>query len=236
MHEVILKVAVTPEHDCSYLPYEREQLLVIVDNSLKNAEDYERLLTVGFRRSGEDLYRPHCRSCNACQSIRIHCPAFMPSRSQRRVQKRNQDLHIRYNHHNRVEYYPIYQRYISQRHADGSMNPPSPEQYRAFVLCSWLEQVFIEFHACNRLIGVAVTDVLPNGLSAMYSFFEPSQMYRSLGKLAIMQQIALANQLGKQWLYLGYQVDDCQKMNYKTQFQPYERLQHTQWVRGSEAE
>jgi len=233
MHEVILKVAVTPEHDCSYLPYEREQLLVIVDNSMKNKEDYERLLTVGFRRSGEDLYRPHCRHCDACQSIRIDCRAFGPSRSQRRVQNRNKDLIIRYSRSNRAEYYPIYQRYISQRHADGSMNPPSPEQYRAFVLCSWLEQVFIEFHAGDQLIGVAVTDVLPSGLSAMYSFFEPQQMWRSLGRLAIMQQIALANRLGKQWLYLGYQVDACQKMNYKTQFQPYERLQQTQWVRSS---
>jgi len=232
MHEVILKVAVTPEHSCSYLPHEREQLLVVVDNALKNEDDYERLLTVGFRRSGEDLYRPHCRLCDACQSIRIDCRAFTPSRSQRRVEKRNHDLHICYSHHNRSEYYQIYQRYISQRHSDGSMYPASQEQYQAFVLCSWLRQIFIEFHAGNRLIGVAVTDLLPHSLSAMYSYFEPELMDRSLGRLAIMHQIHLANRLNKPWLYLGYQVDDCRKMNYKTQFHPFERLHQGHWKRN----
>lgn len=227
--EVILKVGLTPEHPCSYLPEKKEQLLVMMDPGMFNTSDYERLLSLGFRRSGKDIYRPHCPQCQACQSIRLAVDDVILSSSQKRILKKNADLTIKVSEVSKEEYFTLYQAYINQRHQQGSMYPANPAQYQHFILAPWLNPHFIEIYLEAKLIGVAVTDLGSASLSAMYTFYDPEFESRSLGTFAILQQIQYAKELGLPWLYLGYQVDQCRKMNYKTRFHPYQRLIRGEW-------
>ena len=158
--EVILKVGLTPRHPCSYLGHEQEQLLVLMDHELLNAAGYERLLTAGFRRSGNDIYRPHCPACSACQSLRIHSERFVPNRGQKRVRQLNRDLELVLSYDDKPEYYQLYERYIRERHHDGSMYPPSRTQYKGFLHCDWMPPLYMEIRKEGRLIGVATTDLL----------------------------------------------------------------------------
>ncbi|RJG48721.1 arginyltransferase [Motilimonas pumila] len=226
---LVLKVGITPESDCSYLPDKQEQLLVLMDATMRTAPDYEQLLALGFRRSGDDLYRPHCASCHACQSVRVDCSTFKPSKSQKRLLNKNKDLSCRVSRTIQPHYYALYEKYINLRHADGSMFPATEKQYQHFVICHWLAPCFIEIYHEQTLIAVAVTDDLPHSCSAMYTFYDPDYETRSLGSYAILQQILFAQSQQKRWLYLGFQVDDCRKMNYKTRFKPYERLIKGEW-------
>jgi arginine-tRNA-protein transferase len=129
----------------------------------------------------------------------------------------------------RPEYYQLYEKYINQRHSDGSMFPATRELYDSFILNPWGNALFIELHDAEQLIGVAVTDHLATSLSALYTFFTPEQEKRSLGTWAILQQIELAKSLNKEYLYLGYQIDSCQKMSYKQNFIPHERFFANKW-------
>ncbi|WP_198401878.1 arginyltransferase [Zobellella denitrificans] len=229
MREVNLKVGLTPKHLCSYLPGRQEQLLVLLDKELLCPEGYEQLLGAGFRRSGADIYRPHCQSCRACESLRIAVPRFTPSRSQKRILRLNRDIEVRLSEQDKPEYFRLYQHYINERHRDGAMYPASRQQYEGFLLCHWLPPVFVEFYLAQQLVAVAVTDLLSNALSAMYTFYDPGLEHRSLGTFAILSQVRLAAELDKEWLYLGYQVDGCKKMNYKQHFHPHQRLIAGQW-------
>ena len=224
-----MKFGLTQQFPCSYLADEEEQLLVFVDDNDAIENSYGQLIESGFRRSGEQIYRPHCPHCNACQSIRVLVQRFVPSKGQKRVQKRNGDIEIRISHENKTSYYPLYETYINQRHADGSMFPASVEQYQGFIKANWITPLYIEFYLLQELIAVAVTDEVSNGLSALYTFFHPDMHERSIGTFAILTQIQHAKSLKKQYLYLGYQVDACAKMNYKIKFLPYERFFANKW-------
>ncbi|MBU3825641.1 MAG: arginyltransferase [Candidatus Oceanisphaera merdipullorum] len=229
LKEVNLKVGLTPPHACSYLPQQQEQLLVLLDKDRLSSLGYEQLLSAGFRRSGSDIYRPHCQGCSACQSLRIGVEGFVPSRSQKRITRLNHDLVITVCHVDQPAYFDLYRRYIDQRHTDGPMYPASLKQYQSFVLCDWLSPTFIEFRLAKKLIAVAVTDTLSQSMSAMYTFFEPELAHRSLGTFAVLTQLKLAKDAAQNWLYLGYQVDECAKMNYKQQFRPHQRLSAGIW-------
>ena len=229
MKSISLKVGLTPPHDCQYLPNQQEQLLVLLDETLLTPTGYEPLLSAGFRRSGSDVYRPRCATCNACQSLRLAPSQFKASRSQKRIRRLNRDVKIHVAREDKPEYFQLYERYINQRHQDGTMYPASHEQYASFVLCEWLSPLFIECWLDDNLVAVAVTDELSQALSAIYTFYEPRLSHRSLGTFAILSQIQLGIELNKHWLYLGYQVDDCQKMNYKQHFRPHQRFIAGQW-------
>ena len=200
-----------------------------MSDSVPNITEYDFLIGAGFRRSGTQVYRPHCEACKACESIRLPVDIFTASKSQKRIMKRNQDLTIHISDNDKPEYYPLYESYVNQRHADGSMYPATKEQYQGFILSPWNNALFIEIYATNELIGVAVTDNLASSLSALYTFFKPDQQQRSLGNFAILQQIELAKSLNKPFLYLGYQIDTCQKMSYKQNFLPHERFFDDKW-------
>ncbi|MFT5839472.1 MAG: arginyl-tRNA--protein-N-Asp/Glu arginylyltransferase [Flavobacteriales bacterium] len=224
-----MKFGITTPFTCSYLPEQDERLLVFMSDTDPTINEYDFLISAGFRRSGTQVYRPHCGSCNACESIRLPVSSFAASKSQKRIIKRNQDLKIGVSHVDKPEYYPLYESYINQRHSDGSMYPASLEQYQGFVLSPWNNALFIELYAKDELIGVAVTDNLASSLSALYTFFKPEELQRSLGTFAILQQIELAKSLNKPFLYLGYQIDTCQKMSYKQNFLPHERFFDDKW-------
>lgn len=225
-----MKFGITGTFDCSYLPEQKERLLVFAsyqDPDLKS--QYEIMLAHGFRRSGEQIYRPNCPACSACQSIRIPVVKFKPSRSQKRVLARNRQLECRISREHQQAYYELYERYINTRHRDGSMYPANKEQYFQFLFSSWSQPIFFEFYDADKLMMVAVTDELDGALSALYTFFDPEYAHRSPGTLAILTQIRKAYEWQKTYVYLGYQIDDCQKMNYKSKFLPHERHFRDGW-------
>ncbi len=229
-----MKFGITQPFDCSYLATEQEQLLVYAEKDKHIAARYGQLIQAGFRRSGEQIYRPHCPACNACQSIRVRVKDFAPSKSQRRLLKRNQEFTSRLVHSPNDDYYRLYERYIIERHADGTMYPPSRQQFESFVLCSWKDPIFIEAYKDDLLIAVAVTDDINDGhhhqaFSALYTFFHPEFSQFSLGSWMILQQLQHAFRADKDYLYLGYQIDECNKMNYKRKFTPHERFVHSKW-------
>jgi arginine-tRNA-protein transferase len=225
------RVGLTQEFDCSYLPNRREQLLVILDPSCYSTDKFESLLGLGFRRSGNQIYRPHCPICSACNSVRVLAQDFIPSKSQKRkLNKAKNQFEVKYSTQERPEYYPLYSKYITMRHQDGSMYPPEKEQFQSFLLCSWLKITFIELWHQDTLAAVAVTDCMNSSISAIYTFFDPDFEHYSLGSVMILEQLKFAKEQNKQYVYLGYQIDECDKMKYKTQFLPAQKQLNDEWV------
>lgn len=225
------RIGLSQPFECSYLPDRQEQLLVILDPSCYSSNKFESLLGLGFRRSGNQIYRPHCPICSACSSVRVLADEFMPTKSQKRkLNKAKNRFEVKYSQVEREQYYPLYSKYISLRHQDGSMYPPDKSQFQSFLFCSWLTITFIELWDQENLVAVAVTDCMDNAISAIYTFFDPDYEHFSLGTVMILQQLKFAKQQHKQFVYLGYQIDECDKMNYKTQFLPAQKQLNDQWV------
>ena len=220
---------ITREFPCSYLPDQKEKLVIAVDERMHNANGYAWLMANGFRRSGDQIYRPHCEACNACQSIRVLTQGFKPSRSQRRLLRKNEHLSVKTSSSIQQNYFELFERYINTLHSDGSMYPAKEEQFYDFIKTGISEQLFMEVWDSDKLVNVAVTDVLHDGLSAVYTFYDPDYRKSSMGMYSILQQINLCLSQGRPFLYLGYQIDDCQKMNYKTKFSPYQRFIENNW-------
>jgi arginine-tRNA-protein transferase len=225
-----LKVFATHPHDCSYLDDQQATTLFVDPDTDINVEVYSSLSDMGFRRSGPHVYRPHCASCTACTAVRIPVADFSPNRQQRKTINKNADLTVRQIESIKAdEYYNLYEDYIVQRHSDGDMFPPDRAQYESFLLNTIGNTRYIEFRNADQLVAVAVTDYLDRGLSAIYTFFDPSLERRSLGKFAILWQIQHARALELPYLYLGYWIKNCQKMRYKTDYRPLQLLINKQW-------
>lgn len=227
-----LKFYATQPHDCSYLEQQQAVTLFLDPAEPIDEEVYGRLSELGFRRSGDHLYRPHCPRCKACVPARIPVELFTPNKQQKRIYKRNQDLQVERRPPRLTdEIYQLYSRYINTRHADGDMYPPSEQQFSSFLVSDSPFCEFNEFRLDGRLLAVAVTDRLANGLSAVYTFFDPDEPRRSLGRYAILWQIEEARHSELPALYLGYWIRNCRKMNYKTEYRPLEMLISQRWVR-----
>ncbi|MFR0673097.1 arginyltransferase [Enterobacterales bacterium AW_CKDN230030176-1A_HGKHYDSX7] len=226
-----LKFFATQPHDCSYLPEQQATTLFLDPSQPMDVHVYADLSEMGFRRSGDHLYRPHCQQCSACVPARIPAARFIPNRQQRRILKRNAELEVTAVRPTFTEeYFDLYRRYIEQRHADGDMYPPSREQFSTFLVRDLPFCWFYEFRLEGRLLAVAVCDLLPNGLSAVYTFYEPEEERRSLGRYAILWQIGETLRRNLDAVYLGYWIKNCQKMSYKTQYRPIELLINQRWV------
>ncbi|WP_286235566.1 arginyltransferase [Thalassotalea sediminis] len=223
------KLGVSQEFPCNYLPEKEERLLIAVDERLQTSEKYTWLMHQGFRRSGDQIYRPYCENCNACQSLRVVAAAFKPTKSQKRLQKKNQHLVVVIKDTLQNYYYPLYEQYINEVHFDGAMYPPSEKQFQSFLSSQLCSQLFIELWHEETLVSVAVTDVLEDGLSAVYTFYHPQYRKTGIGSYSILNQIQVAISHKKTFLYLGYQIDDCQKMNYKNRYFPHQILQNNRW-------
>lgn len=226
-----LKVYTTYPHRCSYLS-DREATTLFVDP--RQAVDkplYSKLSLLGFRRSGSHIYRPHCNQCDACIPARIPVAQFSPSRGQRRTRNRNQDLRMRRSDDLRDDdAYNLYCRYIELRHADGDMYPPDREQYESFLNDAWDCTHYYRFYDAQQLVALAVVDELQDGLSAIYTFYDPTLERRSLGTYAILWQIERARALGLEYLYLGYWIRGCRKMAYKSEYRPLELYVNNRWT------
>ncbi len=221
----------TSEFPCSYLADKQERLLVAVDKNLQSPDGYAFLMSQGFRRGGDQIYRPHCLNCYACRSLRVLVEQFKPSKSQQRVLKKNNHFSTQIATQVATNYYSLYENYINTIHCDGAMYPATKAQFQSFLLSDYTlaKQLFLEIWHENKLISVAVTDELPNALSAVYTFYHPDYKKSALGVFSILAQLKLSQQLGKRYLYLGYQIDECQKMNYKNRYFPYEIFQENNW-------
>jgi len=222
----------TPGHNCSYLQNREAKTLFVDPQAIIAKDTYSQLSDLGFRRSGRHVYRPHCDQCQACISVRIPADQFKPSKGQKRLIARNRDLKVRaVSPQLTTEYYELYERYIIARHADGDMYPPSQDQFMSFLVEGDQDSVFFEFRdSDNKLVALAVCDFLAQGLSAIYTFFDPNLSKRSLGSYAILWQINECRRLGMPYLYLGYWVKDCRKMSYKLAYKPTELLLDSSWV------
>lgn len=220
----------TAHYDCSYLPGRRARSQVATPTHLIDAEAYSALIRAGFRRSGQFTYRPHCEQCRACVPVRVEVAGFVPNRTQRRVLKRNRHLDARFLPLDfRDEHYRLYRDYLGSRHAGGGMDRDGPDQYTQFLLSSNVDTVLVEFRDGDALVMVAVVDQVADGLSAVYTFFDPARDRASLGVYGVLWQIELARRLELPYLYLGYWIADSRKMAYKQQYAPLQGLVDGVW-------
>jgi len=229
-----LRLFLTVDHPCGYLP-ERQARNLVADPEAVNQTIYNKLAHLGFRRSGDHVYRPHCPHCDACQSLRVPVQQFRPNRNQRRIWQRNEDLRVEIrNSEFSWEHFHLFEHYLKSRHPQGGMDNATPESYLDFVTSQWSDTLLVEFRSDDdRLLALAVVDRLADGLSAVYTFFDPHETRRSLGTHAILWQIAEAERLGLDWVYLGYWIGECEKMRYKASFRPYELFRNGHWYTPS---
>lgn len=184
----------------------------------------------GFRRSQNVIYRPTCTGCTACQSARVLVNSFAPSKSQRRVLKRNSGLQRRLiSPWATEEQFELFSRYLNSRHADGGMAGMSESEFAAMIEETPVETRLVEYTLNGELVAVCLSDILSDGLSMVYSFFKPELAAQSIGTYMILDHIALAKQTGLKYVYLGYWVAGSGKMDYKARFKPLETFDNGAW-------
>lgn len=225
-----LRFYITPEHACSYLPREDAVTLFVDPAITLNEHIYSTLVSLGFRRSGEHIYRPHCPTCRACVPVRIAVNHFKSSRTQRRIKKANSDLLLQWHDAEfSTEHFELYKRYLLSRHPGSSMSSDDPAQYRRMMLTQWGNTRLLEMRRGEQLLAVAITDWLDDGLSAVYTFFSPDEPKRSLGIFSILQQISAALAQGLPYVYLGYWIEPCENMSYKKNFTAVQCFDGQRW-------
>ena len=227
-----LRFLITAPHTCSYLPEQQAVTLFVDPDCALDTLTYTTLAQVGFRRSGEHLYRPQCPQCQACVPVRVVVKDFVPSRIQRRISKRNADITLSWSAAAfRDEHFALYQRYMKARHVGSSMDDDDPHHYQRLLSAPWCMTRLLEMRLEGELLGVAITDILRDGTSAVYTYFDPQYARRSLGSYAILQQIAAAREARLPFVYLGYWIRECDKMAYKDQYRPFEIFDGQRWCR-----
>jgi len=237
-----LQFYATAPYTCSYLPNMLAQSLIAAPHHYIDSNAYDGLIEQGFRRSGKFAYRPHCENCNACIPVRIPVADFITNRSQKRAFKKHQTLStyvlpLNFNQ----EHFELYQHYQNSRHCsvqeseenigkhDTNETEFAKDQYKNFLAQSNVETVMIEFRQDGMLKMVSVVDIVRNGISAVYTFYDTLDKHTSYGVYNILWQINWAKSLKIEFLYLGYWIQQSKKMAYKQNYMPQEALIDGTW-------
>jgi len=216
---------------CPYLKGQSEQQLFTELSGATAQEQFEALSRGGFRRSHQVIYRPACRNCNACIPVRVSVANFEMTKSWRRIVNANSDLNAGNRGKNATdEQFALFQRYVTTRHGDGEMANMTRRDYGAMILTSPVESSIFEFRTPDRnLVAGCLVDHLSDGISAVYSFFDPDCDRKSLGSYIVLWLIQHARLHNLDHVYLGYWVEDSQKMAYKARFRPLEGFGPDGW-------
>ena len=217
---------------CPYLAGQAERKLFTELLGPESDLTYSGLSRAGFRRSHGIAYLPACPECEACKAARISANKFKPSRSQRRTLNANRFVAMNETHAVATpEQFVLFSTYVRSRHGDGDMATMGPQDFKHLVEETNVDTRVFEYREPDgQLIGACLVDVLTDGLSAVYSFFDPDLSKRSLGGYMILSLVSIAREMGLPYVYLGFWIADCQKMSYKERFAPLEVYDNGTWI------
>ena len=218
-------------YSCPYIPSHTAHHYTTEPNLPLNSDIYSQLINMGFRRAGDRIHMPNCSNCQQCVSLRVPVSKFVANRSQRRIFKKNANLIVNVVYEpEHKNYYSLYYNYITQRHPETESMQEVQDTFENFLFSPWSDTFAIEMRLpSGQLVCVAICDPLEQGWSAVYTFYDMDYAKNSLGSFSILTQIQLLQQYQLDYLYLGYWIHDCPKMNYKTHFKPCEGFSDEQW-------
>lgn len=226
---------ITAPYACSYLADRQARSQVAIPPEHIDHAVYSNLVQQGFRRSGQFTYRPRCDGCQRCIPVRVRALDFAPDRTQRKIVNRLNKPGLMQVRERPLtfdpEHYALYRTYQQSRHFNGGMDEDNAEQYAQFLLTSGVDTRLIEFRIEGRVVMVSVMDVLADGLSAVYTFYDPSDAKASYGTYAVLWQIIQCQYNKLPYLYLGYWIAESDKMAYKSRFQPMDMRDNDQWIK-----
>jgi len=227
---ISIPLFLTDQTPCSYLDKKNSQSAFVHPSFSLNTAIYSQLIEQGYRRSGNEVYTPHCPDCSKCIPTRIAADQFIATKNQKRCIKKNQNTSIVIKPATFEQaHYDMYMRYQKHKHGEGGMADSSPEDYINFLASSWCNTLFVEFSIDGELAAVTIVDRLEDALSAVYTFYEPKFSSYSLGNYAVLWQIQHAKEMHLEFVYMGFWITDCRKMSYKTQYQPIQGFIEKKW-------
>tara|TARA_B100001250_G_C19778534_1_gene780759 strand:+ start:67 stop:792 length:726 start_codon:yes stop_codon:yes gene_type:complete len=221
---------VTTKYSCGYIDGQDAQSIVATPYKRINSKNFNNLINKGFRRSGQYVYKPNCKNCNACIPIRLLAKNFIPSKSQKRVKKYLNKLTVKilpltFDE----EHYKLYIQYQNKRHRNNNEDEDDVADYNDFLIKSNVNSKIVEFRFNNELKIISIIDFVKDGISAVYTFYDCNNNKLSLGTVSIIWLLELCKKENLPFLYLGYWIYESQKMKYKTNFKPYELMIEGAW-------